>query len=686
LSPTVHLVSIPGERRELILDTITSYASISEANILNTLFKQALKKLLENSAVEGEEGTVSKKEEEDEADTKKDKLEKSYVLSDIVFALCTSLDLENLTWLYRSISSQLVDPDSGMQKRAYKILAAICGCSHASHRQFFVENWKAIVEQVNDSTAKLTSAATKTRIACIKAIVLQVPFLLEQPDILSILPSFLGEILLSCKEASGRTREAAFELLIELGKQLLSIEDSSVDQVLLGLQADRELKEEKLLFGEYLCMIIGGLAGNSPHMQSATILALSRLLYEFKRQLKQSTITSILTLILPLFQQSKNREIIKSIIGFIKVCVLSLEAEQLRGHLNEIVTGMCIWCHTQSNRFKTKIRVLFEILIRKYSIEHMKTLTPEQHHPLLDHIKKTKEREKRQKAAAWKERHGKKGEDNNKEEENKLVEQANKLVNKPSQEYEAVLYGSDNEEDGENDEGRSGGTGRVGKTNRRQKKEKNKKNTMLVSDSADTDSLDFLSSSASSHLISSKQQQRSSSSQSLRSNPLASSVQTDKSGKFVFTPAAATESKQSGDMSDEEGEGVLEKQEMGKGAFKRKGIDFDNLDGDDEEAAAKSSRGSKRQMVVPGSQYAARTGSKLGTGGDSKKKGQKFEPYAYLALDPMALNKRNKGTAAKKLGSIVAAAKKGAGKGTAAAGKQAAAKFKGTQKKQKKHK
>jgi len=113
------------------------------------------------------------------------------------------------------------------------------------------------------------------------------------------------------KKASGRTREAAFELLIELGKQLLAIEDSSVDQVLLGLQSDRELKEEKLLFGEYLCMIIGGLAGNSPHMQSATILALSRLLYEFKRQLKQSTITSILTLILPLFQQSKNREIIK---------------------------------------------------------------------------------------------------------------------------------------------------------------------------------------------------------------------------------------------------------------------------------------------------------------------------------------------------------------------------------------
>jgi len=170
----------------------------------NTLFKKALKKLLENSSSAEEEEEKSNKgeeEEEGEGESAKEKLEKTYVLSDIVYALCTSLDVENLNWLYRSIFSQLIDTDSGMQKRAYKILAAICGCSNPSHRQFFVENWKAIVEQVNESTSKLTSAATKTRIACIKAIVLQVPTLLEQPDILSILPSFLGEILLSCKES-----------------------------------------------------------------------------------------------------------------------------------------------------------------------------------------------------------------------------------------------------------------------------------------------------------------------------------------------------------------------------------------------------------------------------------------------------------------------------------------------------
>ena len=35
--------------------------------------------------------------------------------------------------------------------------------------------------------------------------------------------------------------------------------------------------------GEYVQMIVAGLGGETPHMLSATLLALSRVVYEFKR-------------------------------------------------------------------------------------------------------------------------------------------------------------------------------------------------------------------------------------------------------------------------------------------------------------------------------------------------------------------------------------------------------------------
>ena len=61
---------------------------------------------------------------------------------------------------------------------------------------------------------------------------------------------------------------------------------------------------------EYIIMIAGGLTGGSPHMQSACILTLARLLYEFKTTLQQDTLNAILTAILPLMQ-NKSREVIK---------------------------------------------------------------------------------------------------------------------------------------------------------------------------------------------------------------------------------------------------------------------------------------------------------------------------------------------------------------------------------------
>lgn len=73
-------------------------------------------------------------------------------------------------------------------------------------------------------------------------------------------------------------------------------------------------------------MVLGGLVGASPHMMSASVMALARLMYEFVPQL-QTSAPQLLPVILSLLR-SKSREVIKSVLGFVKVSFQ--RAEELR--------------------------------------------------------------------------------------------------------------------------------------------------------------------------------------------------------------------------------------------------------------------------------------------------------------------------------------------------------------------
>ena len=69
-------------------------------------------------------------------------------------------------------------------------------------------------------------------------------------------------------------------------------------------------------------MVLGGLVGATPHMVSASVMALARLLYEFAPQLEAAA-PQLLPVVL-LMLRSKSREVVKSVLGFIKVCILIL--------------------------------------------------------------------------------------------------------------------------------------------------------------------------------------------------------------------------------------------------------------------------------------------------------------------------------------------------------------------------
>jgi ribosomal RNA-processing protein 12 len=152
-------------------------------------------------------------------------------------------------------------------------------------------------------------------------------------------------------------------------------------------------------------------------MISATITALSRLIFEFQgecgppkgRELKadpwsedhisRQTMDDLLETVV-VFLEAKNREIVKSALGFVKVAVVSLPADTTRSHLKRLVPALLNWVHDHKNHFKTKTVHIFERMIRKYGYDDVYKCAPDGNEKkVLEHIKKKKDRAKRQKAA-----------------------------------------------------------------------------------------------------------------------------------------------------------------------------------------------------------------------------------------------------------------------------------------------
>ena len=69
-------------------------------------------------------------------------------------------------------------------------------------------------------------------------------------------------------------------------------------------------------------MALGGLVGATPHMIAASVMALARLLYEFASALS-GLVPQLLPAVLSLLR-SKSREIIKAVLGFVKVYIALL--------------------------------------------------------------------------------------------------------------------------------------------------------------------------------------------------------------------------------------------------------------------------------------------------------------------------------------------------------------------------
>jgi len=126
--------------------------------------------------------------------------------------------------------------------------------------------------------------------------------LIEQlpSDELHLIPSFLPEVILSTKEVNEKTRQCAFNLLITIANRMQKggsitmdvFEDATSENPKKGANPENNNTKGKkagkkqaniteATLEEFVKMVIAGLAGTSPHMMSATVNFLTRLVFEF---------------------------------------------------------------------------------------------------------------------------------------------------------------------------------------------------------------------------------------------------------------------------------------------------------------------------------------------------------------------------------------------------------------------
>lgn len=118
-------------------------------------------------------------------------------------------------------------------------------------------------------------------------------------DKLNLIPELLSEAVLGTKEVNEKARDSGFDLLVVMAQKMA--EGGEVKQDEAGDEGMGELvpfprpisiadsaASASASVEEYITMVAAGLTGTTPHMISASINALSRLLFEYKGELSGS--------------------------------------------------------------------------------------------------------------------------------------------------------------------------------------------------------------------------------------------------------------------------------------------------------------------------------------------------------------------------------------------------------------
>ncbi|KAK2452302.1 RRP12 protein [Trifolium repens] len=369
--------------------TIGDIASIAEKKVVQNLFKKKMSDLLKCTQKANKVDNSESSMQIDESNDVSQSVLRARLL-DFAVSLLPGLDAEDIDLLFQVIKPALQDVGV-MQKKAYKVLSIMLRSSDS-----FVLSKLEVLLGLMVESLPCHSSAKRHRLDCLyfliahvlKSEAVKVDFLYfltvhdskSKDDSMTWPEVFLTEIILALKEANKKTRNRAYEILVEIAHAV----------------GDEERGGNTNNLYQFFIKVAGGLVGKTPHMISATVKGLARLAYEFPDLVLTAfdLLPSTFTLL-----EKKNREITKANLGLLKVLVAKSQAEGLQVHLRSVVECLFKWQDDAKNHFKAKVKFLLGMLIAKCGLEAVKAVMPEEHMKLLSNIRKIKERKERNQGA-----------------------------------------------------------------------------------------------------------------------------------------------------------------------------------------------------------------------------------------------------------------------------------------------
>ena len=401
---------------------------------------------------------------------------------------------------------------------------------------------------------------------------------------------------------------------------------------------------------EFVKVTLAALGSETSHMRSAVVMALSRLVFEqgWANDEFHALLPSLLKTLLVLINEG-SREVIKSVVGFVRICVAAIPAEQLEPLVPELIGSMLKSQHAKS-RFRAKIKIILKKLVKLYGYEALMPHVPASETRLLSHMRKLDERERRKKQASRNER------------------DAN--MNRPNMDEYDAMFESDEDD---SDEGRTLMTGATGLTRRTKqlmaaedgKSVTSKRSKMTIAtgmtskskipinpnvrlpNETDGEIVDLLSSSISKKVQ--FQSQYDNDSDSDDDDDDSAEMMFDDDGKLVVRDDDDDDRKSTTVEMDE----ILPMQ--GNNKRRRLMSSSSSLQSKDQSSQnsgrinkTKKQNGNNKNVPSIGASYQSKK-----AGGDVKKKGQMYEPYAYMPLDGRAYTKKHRRTAVEQMSTVV---------------------------------
>ncbi|KAF4450724.1 putative ribosomal RNA-processing protein 12 [Fusarium austroafricanum] len=464
----VYTQTLPQSRGP-ILQTINTFLSITPNAELMETFDRV------STMLAGELQKEKSEEKKKESQKSKDHMPSTaQTLMDLVITMSVYLPRESFAALFK-IAEVIINKEEEpqLQKKAYKLIPRLADSKIG--KAALQERSGELQDLIFSSTEKVSAPARRERLAAIIALL---PFI---PDTsLHFIPAVLSEVVISCKENNERARETAYELLVRMGHRMVEANGTPIENSKVPHMPD-DAPAGTANIEEFFTMVSAGLAGSTPHMISASITAISRLLYEFRSELSDATLSDLVQT-MDLFLTSNNREIVKSCLGFVKVCVIGLPVELMLPRLATLVPNLIVWSHEHKGHFKAKVKHILERMVRRFGYDNIHKNCPDDDKKLIVNIRKTKERSKKKKDAAKGEHDGEDSDDDDEAQPKRQFEN----------EYDQALYSSDSDDDADSDD----------EAPRQKKKAQKGGKTYIVED--DDEPLDLLDKKALANISSTK--------------------------------------------------------------------------------------------------------------------------------------------------------------------------------------